>query len=72
MGPAGALRAAIGAPLPPRDRTLHERDIAAVRARLGEAAFAAAWAEGRAMPPEQAVAFALEAPGSPERPKPIT
>jgi hypothetical protein len=32
--------------------------------RLGDAAFAAAWAEGQAMPPEQAVADALE--GAPD------
>jgi predicted ATPase/DNA-binding XRE family transcriptional regulator len=34
--------------------------IATVRAQLDEAAFAKAWAEGRAMTMEQAVAFALE------------
>ena len=31
---------------------------------LGEAAFATAWAEGRAMTLEQAVAYALEGSGS--------
>ena len=34
--------------------------VARVRAALGPAAFAAAWAEGQAMPLEQAVALALE------------
>ena len=62
MGPAGALRAAIGAPLPPRDRTLQERDVAAVRAKLGDATFTEAKARGRVMPSEQALAFALETP----------
>jgi tetratricopeptide (TPR) repeat protein len=38
----------------------HEQHVAAVRAALGEGAFEAAWAEGRAMPLEQAVDFALE------------
>ncbi|MDP8923862.1 MAG: tetratricopeptide repeat protein [Chloroflexota bacterium] len=34
--------------------------VAVLRARLGEEAFAAAWAEGRAMSLEQAIAYALE------------
>jgi non-specific serine/threonine protein kinase len=42
------------------DRALYERSLAAARARLGEEAFAAAWAEGRAMTPERAVEYALE------------
>ena len=41
------------------DRSLHQSQIVAARARLGEAPFAAAWTEGRAMSPEQAVEFAL-------------
>jgi predicted ATPase/DNA-binding SARP family transcriptional activator len=36
-----------------------DRYIAAVRAQLGEATFAAAWAAGQAMPLEQAIACAL-------------
>jgi hypothetical protein len=47
-------------PLLPADRAEHDRSIAAVRATLGESAFAAAWAEGWAMPFDQAVAYALE------------
>jgi hypothetical protein len=35
------------------------RNLAAVRAALGEEAFAAAWAEGRAMSLEQAITLAL-------------
>jgi non-specific serine/threonine protein kinase len=42
-----------------RDRCLEE-----VRARLGEPAFAAAWAEGQAMTLEQAVTYALADDGS--------
>ena len=41
----------------------HAREIAEVRAAMGEAAFAAAWAEGEAMTLEQAIAYALEQPG---------
>ena len=38
--------------------------VAVTRAALGEAAFTAAWAEGRAMPLERAIAYALEAPAA--------
>jgi predicted ATPase/DNA-binding CsgD family transcriptional regulator len=55
-GVAEALRQHIGAPLPPVYRAEYERSVAATRAQLGEQAFAAAWAEGRAMTPEQALA----------------
>jgi tetratricopeptide (TPR) repeat protein len=58
-GGAEALRAQIGAPLTPGGREGLERDKEAVRAALGEEAFAAAWAEGRALTPEQAIADAL-------------
>jgi hypothetical protein len=34
-----------------------------VRAALGEEVFTAAWAEGRAMTPEQAISYALEEEG---------
>jgi hypothetical protein len=39
------------------------RAIAAVRARLGDDAFAAAWAAGQDVPLEQAMAAALAPPG---------
>jgi hypothetical protein len=42
------------------------RSIATVRAQLGDAAFAAAWAEGQALPLEQAVAYALDPATLPE------
>src|SRR5262245_15581222 len=63
-GAAAALREAIGVPLRPTDRAVHDRGLAAARAGLGEAAFAIAWAAGRAMPLEQAVADALEEAGA--------
>jgi non-specific serine/threonine protein kinase len=65
LGAAAAQRAAIGAPLPPVERPGHDATVSAVRAALGEATFAAAWAEGQAMPLEQAVAEALGAAGLP-------
>jgi non-specific serine/threonine protein kinase len=42
------------------DRSLYQRQVAAARARLGEAAWETAWAEGRAMTPQQAVVYALK------------
>ena len=55
-GAAEALREAIGAPIPPVERPAYESSVAAARAQLGEKPFAAAWAEGRLMTPEQALA----------------
>jgi ATP/maltotriose-dependent transcriptional regulator MalT len=56
LGAAEALREAIGVPIWPVDRPGYERLVADVRTNLGEKAFAAAWAEGSAMTPEQALA----------------
>jgi hypothetical protein len=56
FGAAEALREALGAPLPPVERAHYDRSVAATRAALGEEAFAAAWAEGRALSLEQAIA----------------
>jgi predicted ATPase len=59
-GAAQAQRDLIGhRPLPGESLGNHHV-VAAVRAQLGEEAFAAAWAEGRAMSMEQAIAYALE------------
>jgi predicted ATPase/DNA-binding SARP family transcriptional activator len=60
LGAAATHREALGVPLPPHLRPGNERTVAAVRAALGEAAFAAAWTEGRAITLEQAVADALQ------------
>jgi hypothetical protein len=48
-----------GAMLSPADRNEYERNVLAARAKLDETTFAAAWAQGRAMTLEQAVATAL-------------
>ena len=61
LGAAEALRETSGALITPVDRADHDRTVAAVRAQLDEATFAAAWAKGRAMTLEQAIAYALEA-----------
>jgi DNA-binding CsgD family transcriptional regulator len=55
-GAAEVLREATGSPLPPIESAGYERDVASARAHLGKKAFAAAWAEGRTMSPEQALA----------------
>jgi hypothetical protein len=61
FGAAEALRAFIGAPLTSADRGDYDRNVATTRVGLDEPAFAAAWAEGRAMTLEQAVGYALAA-----------
>ena len=42
------------------DQVEYDRNVAAVRAQLDEATFAAAWAEGRAMTLEQAIDYARQ------------
>jgi len=60
-GKAEGLREELGCPLPPHERSRHERRIVAARARLGDdAAFDLAWNEGRAMTLDQTVAHAME------------
>ncbi|MCB9101034.1 MAG: tetratricopeptide repeat protein [Anaerolineales bacterium] len=60
LGAAENLREIGGAPLSMAYREAYDHKIAQVHDALGEAAFAAAWAAGRAMTLEQAVAYALE------------
>ncbi|MGH2369353.1 MAG: ATP-binding protein, partial [Chloroflexota bacterium] len=60
FGMAETLGETIGAPRrSPEGIRRHQRGAAAARAILGEEAFAAAWEAGRALPLEQAVAYAL-------------
>ena len=54
-----AIRAAMGAPLPPVDCPARDSALAGLRAELGDLSFAAAWAAGRAQTLEQAIAEAL-------------
>jgi predicted ATPase/DNA-binding SARP family transcriptional activator len=61
FGAAEALRESLGAPLMPQYLPEYKREVAALRATLGEAKFEKAWAEGRALSLDQAVAFALAA-----------
>ncbi|HKH10249.1 MAG TPA: helix-turn-helix transcriptional regulator [Rubrobacter sp.] len=48
------------------ERSLHRSRVVAARARLGERAFSAAWAEGKAMTVGQAVEYALDHPPKPD------
>ena len=59
-GAAQTQRQVISAGIPLGDRRSYDHAAATARAQLGEEAFAAAWAEGRAMTLEQAIAYALE------------
>jgi non-specific serine/threonine protein kinase len=58
-GAAEAERERYGRPVEPVYLAEFERDVAVSRRALGEDAFAAAWAAGRVLPHEQAVAEAL-------------
>jgi predicted ATPase/Tfp pilus assembly protein PilF len=62
FGAAEAMREAIPFALHPGNRSEYD-GITAARAALGEEAFAAAWAEGRALSLEAAIALALEERG---------
>ncbi|HEX6483080.1 MAG TPA: protein kinase [Ktedonobacteraceae bacterium] len=55
-GASDALREGISVPILPVERADYEDAIAAARIHLGEKAFAAAWAQGRARTPEQVLA----------------
>ena len=59
-GAAEVQREHIQQVVPPVDREEYERYLSGARAQCDTAAWNAAWAEGRAMPLEQAVAYALE------------
>jgi hypothetical protein len=59
LGASEAIRVASRTPLPPYPVSGYERDVTAVRDALSSETFTAAWAEGRAMTIEQAIAYAL-------------
>ena len=59
-GAAESLRQRIGCRPAPAARATYERAMDAAHAQIGDDALAMAWAEGRAMPLEQAIAEALD------------
>jgi non-specific serine/threonine protein kinase len=58
-GAAEGLRQALGGVLWPEQRARHAEAVRVARAVLGQESFATAWAEGRALPLDEAIAFAL-------------
>jgi hypothetical protein len=62
LGAAATLPDAIDVLPPPNERPDYEHTVATTRAQLDEQVWAAAWAEGKALSLEQAIAYALEAP----------
>jgi len=59
FGAAEVFREILSAPMLPFQRRFNERGVATLHAQLDAATLASAWAEGRAMTLEQAVAYAL-------------
>ena len=59
FGAAEAQREIVGERYEPVDQDSHNQRVAPVRVTLGDTAFAAAWAAGRAMTMDQAVEYAL-------------
>jgi hypothetical protein len=59
LGAAETGCADLGTPLPIAMPAEYWRTVSGARTALGQEAFAAAWAEGRTMSLDQAVAFAL-------------
>ncbi len=57
---AAALRAPINSVMDPADQPEHERNLAATREGLGDAAFERGWAEGQTWTLKQAMAYAAQ------------
>jgi len=67
LGAAESLRESVGVELAPSERETHDATAAAIRGSLGEKEFAAAWLEGRELPLDDAIAYALaEEPAEPK------
>lgn len=60
-GAAGSLRVAAGIALSPHEQELHERNVTAVRARVGPEVFAREQTTGRSLSREEAIAIAMAA-----------
>jgi predicted ATPase/class 3 adenylate cyclase len=63
LGAAQSLRKGAGSDRAPDEQAEYEVALQSLQGRLDEGALAAALAEGRAMPLDRAVAYALESPG---------
>jgi len=60
LSAAVALREGRGVPWAPADCPAYEQHLLTMRAQVDEVTWEAAWAAGRAMSLEQAIAYALE------------
>ncbi|MGH2523025.1 MAG: hypothetical protein ACRDH2_11030 [Anaerolineales bacterium] len=60
LGAAEALRELIGSPMTPLERVEYDQAVSTVRASMDEALFAKFWAEGQALPMEDAITYTLE------------
>ena len=60
FGAAEILRENINIPMMPAERPEYDREVSDLRANMAESTFAKAWADGRALTMEQAIAFASE------------
>jgi predicted ATPase/DNA-binding SARP family transcriptional activator len=69
LGAAQAQCEAIGASPPVADPAEYDRTVAAARGALGEEAFAAAWATGRALSLDEAITYALDDNTPPDKPE---
>jgi len=58
LGAAETLRESVNSPMQAIERDEYEQNVAAFRLQMEPERFAAAWAEGRSMTMEQAVAYA--------------
>ena len=65
FGAARAVREAISVPVPLCERDDYESSISGARGQLGDAAFEAAFSEGLAMSPQQALEYAPRQPTTP-------
>jgi tetratricopeptide (TPR) repeat protein len=65
LGASDSLNEKMGYVLSPFEREVFDRYVAAARGALDEEQFSSAWAEGRIMTFEQAIAYALASPDSP-------
>jgi len=63
FGAAEVLRENIHLPMTSFEHVEYEREVNDLRANMDDATFTKAWAEGRALTMEQAIAFALESDG---------
>jgi DNA-binding CsgD family transcriptional regulator/tetratricopeptide (TPR) repeat protein len=65
LGAAGALRATLGAPIPPAERPAYNQCVARLRGSLDAARFGGAWQCGELMTLEELVDAALQAASTP-------